>query len=282
MFAPKKIIVSVLILLITPLTSLFAGVPANETGSSSDTSFERSLVLSLDYGSNKVFLNRTTSTNLVYLASSVLYEASSGFFVSIAPYFLLSPQQHWDELDLNFGWDFFLFKKRLEASVSYTRFVFNSNSIQLRDSLNNNLELILRKNFKALTSRLFFDFDFGHGNNDHSFTWDNSHDFVFEHVFDDDDIMKIKPMISISAGTLNFYRVRLKDPNEKPSLQNLTATANTKFNFTGIEFSLPLEYDIGRFSIEPAIHYNIPLNQPRRLNATATTYFTASLSFAIL
>jgi len=256
--------------------------PLRENIDAEDTAFTRSLLLSLDYGSNKVFLSRTASLDLVYLSPSIAYEAPSGFFAGIIPSMLINPQHKWDELDLNMGWDFFLFKKTMQGSASYTRFVFSKSSLELRDSLTNNLELIFRKDSKTIRAKLFVDFDFGHGNSDYSFTLDLAHDFVFENILRDDGELKIKPMISTNAGTLNFYRLHLKNQKEGVVVQNLAATVNTKFNLTGVEFSLPLEYDIGRFSFEPAVHYNIPLNQPKRLNATAVTYFTASIEFAII
>jgi len=204
-------------------------------------------------------------------------------FASIVSYRLLSPVNRWDELDLNVGWDFFLFKKKLEGSIGYTHMTYGKQSKQLSSVFNHNAEIILRKNFNHLKTKLFFDFDFGNGNSDYSFTLDNSIRFVIEPVFTEDDELIIKPLISLSAGTLNFYRLHLKNSDEPPLLKNILSTSlNTEFNFTGIEFSLPLEYNIGRFSFEPAIHHNIPLNQPKRLKATSVTYFTASISFAII
>lgn len=267
------------ILLFVPFNFLFASADVVN----SDTVFTRDLLLSADYGSNKIFLGRSSSINQVYLSPAISYDSPSGFFGSIIAYHLLSPRSRWDELDLNVGWGFFLFKKKLESSIGYTYMSYGKQSQQLSSVFNHNAEVMLKKNFGYLKTKLFFDFDFGNGNSDYSITLDNSIPIVVEPAFTEDDQLKIKPLISISAGTLNFYRLHLKSTTAAPVLQNiLSATVDSRFNLTGIEFSLPVEYNIGRFSFEPAIHHNIPLNQPKRFRATSVTYFTASISFAII
>ncbi len=269
-----------LIILLLPFSSLFA---ANDSlPNDDDTCFTRNLLVSIDYGSNKTFLGRSASVNQVYLSPSLSYEAPSGFFVSVVAYRLISPKKRWDELDLNIGWDFFLFKKKLEASVGYSHFTYGKQSQQLSSVFNNNVEFILRKGFGHLKSKLFLDYDFGNGSTDYSFTLDNSYPVIFENVFADDDELKIKPQVSLSAGTLNFYKIKLKNQGDTSAQQNASATVDTRFNLTGIEFSFPLEYNIGRFTFEPAVHHNIPLNQPKRLKATAVTYFTMSIGFSII
>lgn len=275
----KKISIVTLIGLFLACNNIFA---SDNVSQDDDTSSTRNLIFSFDYGSNKTFLGRTASINQVYLSPVLAYEAPSGFFGGIAATKILSPKSYWDELDLNVGWGFYLFKKKLESSVSYTHFKYNSQSQQLSSAFNNNVELTLKAKNKIITPKLFFDYDFGNGNTDYGFILDNSHDFILENLFTEDDQLKIKPLVSISAGTLNFYKLHLKNPKDKPSLQNAAVDVITKFNLTGIEFSLPLEYNIGRFSFEPAIHHNVPLNQPKRLNATSVTYFTLSVGFAII
>ena len=191
---------------------------------------DRNLILSLDYGSDKIFHGRTSSIREPYIAPSLYYEAPSGFFTSISGDHLLSPYNSWDELDLNIGWSFSLSKK-MELSVSYTHLKFGNQSNLLRSSLNNDLELLLQKNSEIVTSKLYFNYDFGNGKtpNDYSFTFDNSHDFIFENLLtENNDVLKIKPALSIIAGTLNFYKLHLKKQKDKPALQNQALDVNTK------------------------------------------------------
>jgi hypothetical protein len=278
---PNRIFTPLLILQLLSFNGLFANTPG-VSEDDNDTANTRNLLVSFDYGSNRTFLGRSQSVNQVYASPAISYEAPSGFFTSVMAYRLLSPKNRWEEFDVNFGWGFFLFSRKLEASVAYSHYGYGKKSQQLNAPFNNNLETVLRKNFGPVKSELYVDYDFGNGNKDYSFAFNNSHDFIFENLIADDDEFKIKPLISLTAGTLNFYKLHLKNPEQKPQVQNLAATVNTTFNFTGIELSLPLEYNIGRFSLEPAIHHSIPLNQPKRLNATAVTYFTMSLSFSII
>ena len=246
-----------------------------------EANFSRSLYLTFEYGTDREFQGRSTGDKQAYLSPSLTYEAPSGFFTSFVANRVLSPYKRWDETDFTLGWTFKLSKK-LELLTSYTHMNFRDTSILLQSTLSNNLEVMLHRNSKYLTSRIYFDLNFGKGKtpNDYSFTFENSHAFEFENLLTkDNDALKIKPLAILSAGTLNFYKFHLKNRLEKPSLQNLAVNVNTTFNFTGLEFLLPVEYQIGRFSFEPAFHYSIPLNQPKIYEATPKTYFTASISF---
>jgi hypothetical protein len=246
-----------------------------------ESNFSRSFYLTFEYGSDKEYQGRSAGDKQAYFSPSLTYEAPSGFFTSFATDRLLSPYNSWDERDFTLGWTFKLTKK-LDLFLSYTHMNFKDESVLLRSSLSNNLEAMLLRDSKYLTSRFYFDFSFGKGKtpNDYSLTFENSHDFVFENLFTkDNDALKIKPLIILRAGTLNFYKFHLKNPLERPSLRNLAVDVNTKFNFTGLELLLPVEYHIGRFSFEPAIHYSIPLNQPKIYDASPKTYFTGSISF---
>jgi hypothetical protein len=246
-----------------------------------EPNFSRSFYLTFEYGSDNQYQGRSAGDKQAYFSPSLTYEASSGFFTSFSADRLLKPYNSWEERDFTLGWTFKL-SKRLDLFMSYTHMNFKEESVLLRSSLSNNLEAMLLRNSKYLTSRLYFDFSFGKGKtpNDYNITFENSHDFIFENLFTkDNDALKIKPLVILRAGTLNFYKFHLKNPLERPSLRNLAVDVNTKFNFTGLELLLPVEYQIGRFSFEPAIHYSIPLNQPKIYDASPKTYFTCSISF---
>jgi len=273
----KKNFIFIAMACIIPAKSLCAA-----NAPDADTCFYRSLIISLDYGSDQSFHGRTASVKVPYLSPSIAYEAPSGFFCELMSDRILSPRNRWDEIDLGLGWRFFMFKKKIESSLSYSHYIYGKQSIQVQSSLKNNLEMAFKRQFKIIKTTLFLDYDFGTGSRDYSFTLDNTHYFIFNSLFREDDELKVKPLVSVSAGTLNFYKLHLKNPVEKPSLQNLETSIDSKFNLTGIELSLPVEYLLGRFSFEPAVNYSIPLNQPKRFNATPVTYFTVSVGFALI
>src|SRR5207237_777354 len=81
-----------------------------------DSSAERSLVVSVEYGTDRAsYRRKLLNQNNPYYAPSLLYQAPSGFYSDISAYHLISPVSRWDEMDLNAGWDFHLSKKVISS-----------------------------------------------------------------------------------------------------------------------------------------------------------------------
>ena len=190
---------------------------------------------------------------------------------------MLKPEKYWDQSQLIAGWDFSLWKK-LETSVSYSRFAYNDSSIQIQSSLKNNVELSLTFDSAIIQPRLTGALYFGTSTPDFLCSFDLSHEFAFDYLFGERDGLYIKPTASISAGTLHYYKLMLRDSGQRI----LAAREVTKFNISGIDLSLPVEYDIGRFIIGASANYNIPLNQPLYLRAEPGFYFTLGLGFRFM
>src|SRR5207244_3410182 len=148
----------------------------------------------------------------------------------------------------------------------YTHYSYGSQSKQSRTAQKNNFELAIQFKNPILTPKLYFDYLFGSGTHDASLTLEVTHEFDAYNVFTSDDALRITPGAYITAGTVNALSNSKSKKNSKESA----------FEPTGAELSLPVEYDIGRFSIEAALHRSVPFNQPKKLNASPVTYFTIS------
>jgi hypothetical protein len=237
--------------------------------------YERSLIISLDYSSDKIFYGRKGEEKVMYASPSVFYEAPSGFFTGLSTYRLIRPERYWDNSQLLLGLDFMLFKK-INASASYSRFAYNDSSVQIQSTLKNNAELSMTIDSAFIQPRLTGTAFFGNTSPDFFLTFELAHEFCIEPFFGKEDGLYIRPAAIFSAGTLHYYRLALRDSTRK-----LPAREETKFNFSGIDFSLPLEYDFRRWIIGMSANYNIPENQPKYLNAKPGFYFTAGIGFRI-
>ncbi len=244
---------------------------------SNNKPYERSLILGLEYSSDKVFYGRKREENVMYISPSLFYQARSGFYTGFSSYRLIKPEKYWDQSRLMVGWDFSPFRK-LQTSISYSRFAYNDNSVQIQSSLKNNLELSFTLDSAIIQPRLTGGLYFGSSTPDFLCSFELSHEFSFEYLFGENDGLYIKPSAIISAGTLHYYRLMLRDSGQRARAVNEV----TKFDISGIDFSLPVEYDIGRFIIGVSANYNIPLNQPLYLRATPGFYFTAGIGFRFI
>lgn len=236
--------------------------------------YDRSLILGVEYSSDKVFYGRKSQDRVLYISPSLFYQARSGFYAGFASYRLLKPENYWDQSQLSVGWDFSLWKK-LETSTGYSRFAYNDSSVQIQSSLKNNFDLSFSLDSTIIKPRLTGAVYFGTSAPDYLCSFELSHEFAFDYLFGERDGLYIIPTAAISAGTLHYYRLMLRDSIQRvPPLRE-----ETKFKISGIDFYIPIEYDIGRFIIGASVNYNIPLNQPLYLRAEPGFYFTLGVGF---
>ena len=247
---------------------------AGEKIDSAETSpFDRTLVLAIDYSSDRVFYGRRSDNRILYYSPSLFYQGKSGFYSGLASYRLIKPVNRWDELQLTAGWDFPLFRT-LYTSLSYSRFAYSDSSVQIQSSLKNNIQLMTEYDSSFIVPRFTAGLYFGDSSPDYLFALNFSHEFAWQGAR---NAFYMKPAVSFSAGTLHYYRLALRDTTRRLRIEE-----ETRFNLTGIDFLFPVEYDIRRFILFASANYNIPLNQPRYLKAEPGFYFTVGVGFRIL
>ena len=236
-----------------------------------DSSAVREFDFSIEYGTTRLYRGIKSSTN-PYIRPSIDYAAPSGFYSGLTSYISLD-SGNVDETDLSVGYEFSL-SRQTKMSLEFIHYFFRNNKLA-NSLIKNGVELYLRHDFgSVLKSKLYFDVDFGNGLSDRSLTLDNSHDFVVYDVFADDSKMSIRPAFSLTAGSLNLVRKVKKD------------VLTTGFGLTNYDLSLSLEYEIGRFIIEPEAAFDFPVSgkQPLLKKATKSDpvfYFTASITYVI-
>ncbi|WP_345122359.1 hypothetical protein [Hymenobacter antarcticus] len=237
----------------------------------------------LSYGSNSSFFGRTQTTRYPYLAGELTYKSRFGVWGSAVSYDIFGTSSFVDETDLSAGWDFDLSKK-VDASVSYSRFLFAANSPLVKSSVNNSFDGYLGWDWGYVYSRLNAAYLFG-DTNDLFLVLDNSRNFEFEQVFTPRGYLAIEPRVSVTAGTQRFAETSLKQQigrgNSKGpgrGKNGTTTVTTTRLQVLNYELRLPVTYSLGAVSVQVAWRYAMPVNLLPDDVSGARSYFTSSLS----
>ncbi len=236
-----------------------------------DTLRSHELDLGIEFGTTRLYRGIKSSSN-PYLRPSVMYTSPGGFYAGLASYISLD-SGHVDETDLSAGYEL-VHRKRTTLSLEFIHYFFRNNQLANAE-VKNEVEFFWRQDFgTVLTSKLYFDLDFGNGTIDKSVTFDLSHEFIVEEAFNEDASLSIIPSFSVTAGSLNLVRKVKKD------------IVNAGFGVTNYDLSLALEYYIGRFILSPELVYDFPVSKKIPLlqktkKSDPVSYFTASVIFVI-
>ncbi len=239
----------------------------------------------LSYGSNSSFFGRTQTTRYPYTAGELTYKSRFGVWGSAVGYNLLNTGSTLDETDLSLGWDGDLSKK-VDASASYSRFLFAPNSPLVKSSVNNSFDGYLGWDWGYVYTRLNAAYLFGE-TSDGFLVLDNSRNFEFEKVFTAEDYVSIEPRISATAGTQRFAETSLVQQVQRGNghgnsgnagKTTTTTTTTTRFQVLNYELRVPVTYSLGKVSVQVAWRYSIPVNLLPEDASGARSYFTSSLS----
>jgi hypothetical protein len=256
---------------------------------------KRSFLLEFDFGSNRGYqVKRKTAgadTSLAthkYIVTSINYEANSGFYTSFGLYNAPGEKKKWDGLYYGLGWDFTISEKaEVYASLGYTRYVYNqpNNKSNVRPT-SNDFDGYIKHDFGVVQLKVAGDYYFGGTNNDVDLIGYVDHAFYIDDILSEKDELSIDPMFTVVGATLNYYfgSVRIPANLPKKAKDKIQAALDdfSRFRITNYDFSLPLNYQVGKFDAEVAWHYNIQANLPDILNPKDFSYFTAMVSFDFL
>ncbi|WP_426062025.1 hypothetical protein [Hymenobacter sp. B1770] len=246
----------------------------------------------LSYGNNSSFFGRTQTTRLPYAAGELTYKSRVGVWGSVMSYNLFDTSSFIDETDVSVGWDGDLSKK-VDASVSYSRFLFAENSPLVKSSINNSLDGYVGLDWGYVYSRLNASYLFGE-TNDFFLVLDQSRYFEIDKVLTPKGYLSIQPRVSVTAGTQRFAETSIEQqqvrgnqsrpvPGRGPagtgtSPTTTTTTTTTQFRVLNYELRVPVTYSLGIWSVQAAWRYALPVNLLPDDVSTARSYFTTSLS----
>lgn len=257
--------------------------PTAPTEKADDTG---SLSAALGYGSNSAFFGRTQATAYPYLTQELTYTTKSGIWGSIYNYDLFNTASHFDETDFSLGYDRDL-SKRVDASVSYSHFLFAANSPLVKSAVDNSLEAALGYDWQYVYTRLNGSYLFGANAQDFFLVLDNSHAFDFDEVLAAKDYVSFTPKFSLTAGTQYFAETSAQQQvvrgNKKPktSKSGVVPVEATRFGLLSYALRLPLAYTLGKVSAEAAYRYVKPVNLLPEDDSSSQSYFTASLTLTL-
>lgn len=269
-------------------------VPAT-TISADTTEAERLWVVGTTWGNNSSFLGRNQAERLPFISTDLSYISKKGFWLSGIAYQVVNTPAFIDEVDLTAGWSFYL-SKHVDASVSYSKYFFSSESALLKASTGNALNGAMGLDWTYIYSRLTSTVTFG-GSTDFFLILDNSRYFGKGKLFHKADSLTFEPRFSIIAGTQTFVKSHMATrpapeyspvsgfgkPGGVPGSGGGTSeesTVNTSsFAVLNYELALPITYSINHLSLELTPRYSIPVNQlegsatPSQLFVTASLYY---------
>ncbi|GAA4358909.1 hypothetical protein GCM10023185_24990 [Hymenobacter saemangeumensis] len=280
------------------------------TGPADSTARRGGFTALLSYGSNSTFFGRTQTTRYPYAAGELTYKSRFGVWGSVVSYSLFATSSFVDETDFSVGWDGDLSKK-VDASASYSRFVFADNSPLVKSSVNNSLDAYLGLDWGHVYSRLNAAYLFGQSS-DFFVVLDNSRYFEIDKVLTPKAYLAIEPRVSVTAGTQYFAETSIEQQQARGNIPRpvvpgrgsgsgpgqgtggvggpptttptpaptttTTTTTTTRFQLLSYELRVPVTYTLGKWSAQVAWRYVVPLNLLPDDVSTARSFFTTSLS----
>jgi hypothetical protein len=248
---------------------------------------KRSLIVGGNYGSDAMFFGRTGPIKYPFLSSDVIYNTKNGIFIYGSGLKVLGYGQLYDEIDLGAGY-LYKYTKNFGGSVSYTRFLFNSNAHVIKSGSNNDVNWMNAYDWGIMKSGVTFDYLFGKSH-DYFVTLNTSHHFesAFS-IFDDKDYLTVTPGVSLILGTQNFvqrysldydYRQQTNNIFDNGTNEQHMAHLNGMFNALNYSFKVPIAYNRPHYTIEFAYKYSIPVNVEGALMNTKESFYNLTFYY---
>ena len=254
-----------------PAASGTAAAPADTAKTS-----RHGFTASLSYGSNSAYFGRTQATAFPYAATNLAYSATSGLFASVEFYNLLNTAPLLDETDVSGGWTG-NFSKTVDASASYSRFVFATGSELVKSSVNNSVDAYVGKDWGPFYSRLNGSYLFGKSlSGDGFLTVESSRYVEYSSLFTAKDYISVEPQVSVAAGTQSFAEAGLTKRH------GTRARSSSSFGIVDYELSVPLTYTLGKVALDAGWRYVVPVNlPPDDVDSLALSIWSAGLTLTL-
>ncbi len=234
-----------------------------------DDSIKKSgLVISLNYLSNSVFMGRADSIRTAAISPVIKYMFSSGIYFSGG--LELIPGRKKNKLDggdLTLGYDFNI-TDDLSGGISYSKLFYSATSTQVSSAVSSTFSGNLTYNIgDIIIPTLNADYNINKQGiaGDIFLNLGVSHDFTFGA----NDELSISPTIEANTGTQNFYdgyivyrklKNAQKTAVETAIIQSYTAELS-QYRLLDYEFSLPIEYSSGNFTLKATPIYAVAQNE---------------------
>ncbi|TWR29663.1 hypothetical protein FPZ43_07315 [Mucilaginibacter pallidiroseus] len=241
---------------------------------------KNSASVGISYGSDALFFGRTGPIRYPFMATDLIFNSKTGFFVYGSALKVLGYKPVVDEVDIGGGY-FYRFSKKFTGTISYTRFIFNKNADIIKSASSNDINFKNSYDWKYLKTSIIADYLFGKSY-DFFTTISNSKYFESEfNIFTDQDFISINPTINIILGTQNFVNRYNVDHPRRIEVDNIFSPypygrnprGNARFTMLNYSFKLPLAYNTPHYTLEASYRYSIPVNVEGALKNRKESFF---------
>jgi hypothetical protein len=228
---------------------------------------KNSATVGVNYGSDALFFGRTGPIKYPFVAADAIFNSKAGFFLYGSALKVLGYKPFVDEIDLGGGY-YYRLSKKLNGTISYTRFFFNNESEIIKSASTNDINFKNTYDWKYLKTSLIGDYLFGKSYDifvtiSNSKYWESKFS-----IFDDQDFISVNPGVNIILGTQNFVQRYSIDHKYQLEANNIYiknengrgARANAKFSMLNYSFKVPVAYNRPHYTLEFSYKYSIPVN----------------------
>ncbi len=213
----------------------------------------------VDYVNNNVYLGRKDSAKIPYLTPEIGYYHRSGLFIEGSLSVIPKAGAGIDLFAIDGGYDFHSNNEKFTGELFAAKYFFNTSSKSVRSEISGETDAIASYNFGPVSLNGGADVLFS-SPADLILNAGLSHEFYFGNS----DEWAITPTFLTNIGSLNFYKNYYKNRKFKKKRSTrstpVTVTGKNNFSMLDYEFSLPLYYDINKWSFYISPNYVIPVN----------------------
>ncbi len=216
----------------------------------------------LSYLSNNVYLGRNDSLKIPYLTPSFNYYNKSGFYAGTSLSYLNSTgNSRIDLVEIEAGYAFT--KDKFSGILSVEKDFYNSQSKNVKAETKGSLNGTLAYDFGFIKPMLQGGIVFS-ARDDYYAGFGVDHSFFFA-----DDNVEINPSLVINASTQNYYNSYYIKRKFATKRKNQTVAVTTTkaylpnasaFKIMDYEFSLPVDYSLGKFIFDVTPTETLPMN----------------------
>ena len=218
----------------------------------------------INYLSDNVYLGRKDSVKIPYISPSIGYYDKSGLYLNGSLSYLPSAgNSRIDMVSLEAGYSFIV--NNFEGQIAADKTFYSSKSTNVRSEVKGSVSSTLGYNFGFIKPTLQGEISFGK-NTDYALGLGLEHTFYLA-----DDKIDITPEASANFSTQNFYgsyynRRRYTGKRKRKSTgilyYDISADVSNvaKFKLLDYEFSLPINYTLGKFVFNFTPSFAVPMN----------------------
>lgn len=275
-----KIRLKVSLLVIVTLLSFSLSAQDGKEEADNDSITQNDFNFSLTMSNNQISRGRKLANNTLNIIPKFHYCYREGLYADV--FFTYFPSLVVKQLD-NFGAGIgynLNFTENISSDFEYVYTNYETYR-EVNSSASHALNWTLEWENPYLTPSLELSYLAGK-TQDIAATINLTHSFAFEHIFTSKDKLSLPLSVSGTFGTSNFYQAYINNnviiTKKKKAIK--PEVIDPAFDITDIDITLSASYEIGQFSINPEMSYEIPFNHISYLNSSGLPILTIELVYS--